>query len=198
MLPTPMDTDFIVRQFQDSATVKEKFVQTYAEQILVVGQLLVHTFQAGRKVLLFGNGGSATDASHIAAEFVGRYHRERPPLPALALTTDLASLTCIANDFGYSEIFSRQISAHGQQGDVVIAMSTSGNSKNVLNGVQEAKKKGVVTIGWTGGTGGNLASLVDHSFVVPSPITARIQECHMTLGHVLCEFVEERLFAKAT
>jgi D-sedoheptulose 7-phosphate isomerase len=193
-----MDVDFIVRQFQDSARIKDKFAQTYAEQILVVGQLLVQTFQAGRKVLLFGNGGSATDASHIASEFVGRYKRERPPLPALALTTDMAALTCIANDYDYTEIFSRQLTAHGQQGDVVIAMSTSGNSMNVLHGVQEAKKQELVIVGWTGGMGGKLASLVDHPFIVPSSSTARIQECHMTLGHVLCEFVEERLFAKAT
>ena len=147
-------------------------------------------------MLLFGNGGSATDASHLAAEFVGRYHRDRAPLPAIALATDMAALTCIANDYEYAEIFARQVHAHGQKGDIAIAISTSGNSPNVLRGVAAARERGLVTVGWTGGKGGKLAGLVDHAFVVPSDVTARIQESHITLGHVLCELIEDVLLAK--
>lgn len=116
----------------------------------------------------------------------------------MALATDMAVLTCLANDYDFTEVFARQIHAHGQQGDVAIAISTSGNSPNILKGVAAAKARGLVTIGWTGGTGGKLAPLVDHAFIVPSAVTARVQECHITLGHVLCEIVEEHLFAQAS
>jgi D-sedoheptulose 7-phosphate isomerase len=145
---------------------------------------------------LFGNGGSATDASHIAAEFVGRYQRERTALPAIALGTDLAAITSIANDYDYAEVFARQVHAHGQKGDIAVAISTSGNSSNVLKGVEAARIRGLTTIGWTGGTGGKLAGMVEHPFVVPSTVTARIQESHITLGHVLCELIEDALFEK--
>jgi D-sedoheptulose 7-phosphate isomerase len=159
---------------------------------------MVTAFREGRKVLLFGNGGSATDAAHIAAEFVGRYKRERKPLPAIALATDIAAITCIANDYGFDELFARQVRAHGQQGDIAIAISTSGNSPNVLKGVTASRECGLITVAWTGGTGGKLAGLVDHPFVVPSAVTARIQESHITLGHVLCELVEETLLGNAS
>lgn len=188
----------ILKRFEEAAEVKQRFVTEYADQILLISDSLVRAFQEGHKVLLFGNGGSATDASHLAAEFVGRYHKNRPTLPALALATDIAVLTCISNDFGYDEIFARQIEAHGEKGDLAIAISTSGNSPNVLKGIEIARKKGLLTIGWTGAPGGKLASLVDHAFLVPSTVTARIQECHITLGHVLCEIVEEKLFANVT
>ena len=155
---------------------------------------MVDALKNNRKILLFGNGGSATDASHIAAEFVGRYRRDRDPLPALALGTDMAALTCIANDYDFTDIFSRQVLAHGRKGDVAIAISTSGNSLNVIRGVEAAHDRGLVTVGWTGATGGKLTDLVDYSFCVPSSVTARIQECHITLGHVLAELIEERLF----
>lgn len=190
-----MNISQIQQRFQESAEVKNRFVQQYAQQIEKVGEILVKAFQSGRKVLLFGNGGSATDASHIAAEFVGRYDRDRAPLDALALGTDMAALTCIANDYDYANIFSRQILAHGQPGDVAIAISTSGNSPNVLKAVETARLCEIITVAWTGKNGGSLAPLVDHAFVVPSDVTARIQECHITLGHVLCELVEETLFA---
>ncbi|WP_447969694.1 D-sedoheptulose-7-phosphate isomerase [Nitrospira sp. M1] len=193
-----MDTQFVVEAFETSADIKRRFVHTYAQQIIDVAQAMIRAFHDNRKVLLFGNGGSATDASHIAAEFVGRYKRDRAALPAMALATDMAALTCIANDYDYSDIFSRQIEAHGKKGDVAIAISTSGNSPNVLRGVQVAHERGLVTIGWTGQTGGQLMDLVDYSFQVPSTVTARIQECHITLGHVLCEIIEERLFAQTT
>lgn len=184
--------------FTESATVKQQFARDHVDRIVQVATLMAMAFREGHKVLLFGNGGSATDAAHLAAEFVGRYKRERAPLPAIALATDIAAITCIANDYGYDELFARQIRAHGQKGDVAIAISTSGNSTNVLKGVEAAKACGLITVGWTGGTGGKLAGLADHSFVVPSAVTARIQESHITLGHVLCELIEEQLLGKVS
>lgn len=187
--------DFAIKAFDESAEVKRRFVRDHAEKIAQVAQLMGRAFREGRKVLLFGNGGSATDAAHIAAEFVGRYKCERAPLPAIALATDIAAITCIANDYGFEELFARQVRAHGQKGDIAIAISTSGNSANVVNGVVAAKDLGLTTIAWTGGTGGKLAGLVDVAFVVPSTSTARIQESHITLGHVLCELIEDQVLA---
>ncbi len=189
-----MNIDAVIQAFETSADVKNEFIRTHAERVVEVGQLLIRAFREGRKVLLFGNGGSATDASHLAAEFVGRYRRDRDPLPALALACDMAAITCIANDYDFTDIFSRQIKAHGRKGDVAIAISTSGNSLNVIRGVEAATNSGLVTVAWTGATGGKVGDLVDYCFRVPSSVTARIQECHITLGHVLCEFIEERLF----
>src|SRR4026207_370982 len=154
--------DFVLQAFNDSATVKQQFVREHADQIVEVAKLIVRTFREGHKVLLFGNGGSATDAAHVAAEFVGRYKRERAPLPAIALATDIAAITCIANDYGFDELFARQVRAHGQKGDLAIAISTSGNSPNVLKGAEAARAGGLTTIGWTGGTGGKLAALVEY------------------------------------
>ena len=188
----------VLSTFADSATVKQQFAREHADRIVQVVKLMATAFRDGHKVLLFGNGGSATDAAHIAAEFVGRYKRERDPLPAIALATDIAAITCIANDYGFEELFARQIRAHGQKGDVAIAISTSGNSPNVLRGAETARACGLTTIGWTGGTGGKLVSLVDYPFVVPSTVTARIQESHITLGHILCELIEEQLLGKAS
>jgi D-sedoheptulose 7-phosphate isomerase len=185
-----------VRAFEESAEVKRRFVREHADRIEQVARLIARALRDGHKLLLFGNGGSATDASHLAAEFVGRYHKDRRPLPAIALGADLAALTCIANDYAYDEIFARQVKAHGQKGDIAIAISTSGNSPNVLKGAEAARSLGLTTIGWTGGKGGKLAGLVDHCFIVPSTVTARIQESHITLGHVLCELIEEELFEK--
>ncbi|OYT21319.1 MAG: phosphoheptose isomerase, partial [Nitrospira sp. UW-LDO-01] len=150
-------------------------------------------FNNGNKVLLFGNGGSSTDAAHIAAEFVGRYRRDRVPLPAIALATDIAAITCIANDYGFEELFARQVRAHGRTGDIAIGISTSGNSPNVLKGIAAARECGLITVAWTGGSGGKLAGLVDYPFIVPSTLTSRIQESHITLGHVLCELIEDHL-----
>ena len=188
----------VEQRFRESGEVKNQFAQTYADSIVNVAELIVSSIHAEGKILLFGNGGSATDASHIAAEFVGRYDRDRVPLPALALSTDMATITCIANDYEYADIFARQISGLGRKGDIAIAISTSGNSLNVLKAVEVARNLGLTTVAWTGKGGGKLASSVDYSFVVPSNVTARIQECHITLGHVLCELVEEKLFAHAS
>ena len=187
--------EFAIKAFDDSAEIKRRFARDHADKIVQVAQLMGRAFQTGHKVLLFGNGGSSTDAAHIAAEFVGRYKRERAPLPAIALATDIAAITCIANDYGFEELFARQVRAHGQRGDVAIAISTSGNSPNVLKGVEAAKALGLTTIAWTGGTGGKLAGMVDYAFVVPSTLTARIQESHITLGHVLCELIEDHVLA---
>jgi len=190
--------DFVLNAFSESASVKQQFAREHADRIVQVAILIAKVFRDGHKVLLFGNGGSATDAAHIAAEFVGRYKRERAPLPAIALGTDIAAITSIANDYGYDELFARQVRAHGQKGDLAIAISTSGNSPNVLKGVAAARECGMTTIAWTGGTGGKLAGLVDYPFVVPSTVTARIQESHITLGHVLCELSEEQFLGKTS
>ncbi len=190
--------DFVLKSFAESASIKQQFAREHAERILQVAKRIAAAFREGRKVLLFGNGGSATDAAHIAAEFVGRYKKERAPLPAIALATDIAAITCIANDYGYDELFARQIRAHGHKGDVAIAISTSGNSSNVLKGVEAARDAGLITVGWTGGTGGKLAALVEYPFIVPSSVTARIQESHITLGHVLCELIEEHFLGQAS
>ncbi len=190
--------EFILTAFADSANVKQQFAREHADRIVEVARLIATAFRDGHKLLLFGNGGSATDAAHIAAEFVGRYKRERSPLPAIALVTDIAAITSIANDYGYDELFARQVRAHGQKGDIAIAISTSGNSPNVLKGIAAARECEMTTIAWTGATGGTLAELADYPFLVPSTVTARIQESHITLGHVLCELVEEQVLGKTS
>jgi len=187
--------EFALKAFDESAEIKRRFARDHADKIVQVAQLIGQALRSGHKVLLFGNGGSATDAAHIAAEFVGRYKRERAPSPAIARARDIAAITCIANDYGFEELFARQVRAHGRQGDVAIAISTSGNSPNVLKGVETAKALGLTTIAWTGGSGGKLAGMVDYAFVVPSMLTARIQESHITLGHVLCELIEDHVLA---
>ncbi|MDR7420469.1 MAG: D-sedoheptulose 7-phosphate isomerase [Armatimonadota bacterium] len=186
--------DQIRRSFSDSVAVKNAFVAQYADQIADVAKKLVAAFKKGHKVLLFGNGGSATDASHIAGEWVNRFNRDREGLPAMALACDPSIVTSIGNDYDFQEIFSRQVRAFGRKGDVAIAISTSGNSPNVLRAVEAAKPLGLLTVGFTGKDGGKLASMVDQAFIVPSDSTPRIQETHITLGHVLCELVEDALF----
>lgn len=186
--------EHIQRLFRDSVSVKEAFVSQYRDEIADVAKRLISAFKKGHKVILFGNGGSATDASHIAGEFVNRFQRDRDGLPALSLSADQSVITSIGNDYDFQEIFSRQIRALGNKGDVAIAISTSGNSSNVLRAVEAAKPLGIMTIGFTGKDGGKLASSVDHAFIVPSNSTPRIQETHITLGHVLCELVEDALF----
>lgn len=181
----------IKADFLESAELKKVFVEQNIDKIVQVTELIIAALKRGRRVLFFGNGGSATDASHLAAELVNRYAKNRKALPAIALTTDMSVITSIANDSDFSEIFSRQISALGQKGDIAIAISTSGRSPNVLKGVETARRQGLITIGFTGGSGGELAKRVDHAFIVPSKVTARIQETHITLGHVICGLVEE-------
>jgi D-sedoheptulose 7-phosphate isomerase len=156
-------------------------------------EVILGTFKAGKKILLCGNGGSAADAQHIAAEFVGRYEAERRALPAIALTTDTSALTALANDYDFERIFSRQVDALAVQGDCLIAISTSGNSPNVLAAVMAARKKGCKIVGMTGAKGKKLASLCDAALMVPSERTARVQEAHITVAHIWCEMVEEWL-----
>ncbi|MDI6801859.1 MAG: D-sedoheptulose 7-phosphate isomerase [Thermodesulfovibrionales bacterium] len=184
----------ILKAFEDSIKVKEKFIKGNAGLIADVSRLIADAFNEGKKLIIFGNGGSACDASHIAAEFVNRFKKDRPGLPAIALNTDMAVLTSIANDYDYSEIFARQIKTLSESGDVVIAISTSGNSKNILKAVDAARKKELKTIAFTGLKGDKFAAKSDYAFVVPSDDTPRIQETHITLGHVLCQMVEELLF----
>lgn len=156
----------------------------------------VLAFTTGKKILLAGNGGSAADAQHIAAEFVGRFLLERRPLPSLALTTDTSALTCISNDYDFSEVFARQIDALGESGDIFIAISTSGNSKNVVNAAKRAKQKNLVVVALTGEGRSMLSQISDISLRVPTQTTARIQEAHIFLGHLLCEVVEVELQEK--
>jgi D-sedoheptulose 7-phosphate isomerase len=184
----------ILEEFEESARVKKEFVKENARAISEVARVIADAFNDGRKLILFGNGGSSTDASHISAEFVGRFKKERPGLPAISLNADMAVITSLANDYDFSEVFSRQLRALASEGDVVIAISTSGNSPNVLKAVEAAKRKKLKTIAFTGEKGQKLASRVNYAFVVPSDKTPRIQETHITLGHVLCRMVEEILF----
>ena len=186
--------DKVQKLFKESIEVKQKFVDENVDTVIEVSKLIADTFSRGSKLLLFGNGGSACDASHIAAEFVNRFKKERPALPAIALNTDIAVLTSIANDYAYKEIFARQVKALAQDGDVVVAISTSGNSPNVLKAVEVAKKKKLKTIAFTGAKGDKLASESDYVFAVPSIDTPRIQETHITIAHALCQMVEEILF----
>jgi len=189
--------DRIERAFHESVAAKLQFLKEHRTTLERVIDLIAARLLAGNKILLFGNGGSAADAQHLAAEFVNRFMLERPPLPAIALTTDTSVLTSIGNDYGYVEIFAKQVKALGRDGDVAIVLSTSGNSPNVLRGVEACKKKGIVTIGLTGGDGGKLGAEVDHHLrVSASRLSPRIQETHITIGHVICELVDCKLFGQ--
>ena len=188
--------DHIIKIFKESIRVKEAFVNENLSKLVNVVEAVTSALKAGSKILIFGNGGSAADAQHIAAEFVNRFVIERPPLPAIALTTDTSVITSIGNDYDFSEIFSKQIRAIGLPGDIAWGISTSGNSANVLKGLEVAKKMGLVTIAFTGKDGGNIAKIADLSVNVSSSVTARIQEVHITAGHAICELVDIKLFQK--
>jgi D-sedoheptulose 7-phosphate isomerase len=173
--------------------VLETVLRTQKDAIDECGKLLYETFQKGGKILLCGNGGSAADAQHISAEFIGRYETERRALPAIALTTDTSALTALANDYEFERIFARQVEALAKAGDCLVAISTSGNSPNVLAAVMEARKLGCKTIGMTGAKGKKLASLCDAAILIPSDRTARIQEAHITIAHIWCEMVDSNI-----
>jgi len=184
----------IAELFGASIRAKQVFLAENAAALERAVGLVGDALAAGGKVLLFGNGGSAADAQHIAAELVGRFNGDRRALPAIALTTDTSALTAIANDFGYDAVFARQVEALGTKGDVALALSTSGRSPSVLRAVEACRARGITTIGLTGGTGGTLAGMVDVSLrVSDSTHSARIQETHILVGHVICELVERRL-----
>lgn len=188
--------DIIIKIFKESNQIKETFVNENLLRIIRVVDAITLALKSGNKVLIFGNGGSAADAQHLAGEFVNRFLIERPPLPAIALSTDTSVITSIGNDYDFSEIFSKQIRALGQPGDIAWGISTSGTSKNVVKGLEQAKKQGLVTIGLTGKDGGDIAGIVDHSLNVSSNTTPRIQEVHITVGHVICQMVDMKLFQR--
>lgn len=179
--------------FEESAAVKVRFGKENAHRMAGVARRMVEVLHNGGKILFCGNGGSAADAQHLAAEFVNRFQRDRRALAAIALTTDTSVLTSIGNDFGFDRIFSRQIEALARPGDLLVALSTSGNSPNVLRAVEAARALGVFSIGLCGGSGGALAVAADETFIVPSPEAPRIQEAHITLGHAWCALAEDLL-----
>ena len=188
--------DRITRIFQQSIDAKQAFLEVRMDQMEKVVLKIVHALRAGGKVLIFGNGGSAADAQHLAAEFVNRFLYDRPALPAIALTTDSSVLTSISNDYEYDKIFSRQLEALGKEGDVAIGISTSGNSPNVLLGIQKAAEMGLTTVALSGGDGGKLKTAAEICLIVPSKETPRIQEVHITIGHAICELIEESIFPR--
>ena len=185
--------DIIQSIIEESIGLKKSFINKNMDLIISGSGKIADSLVSGHKILIFGNGGSAADAQHMAAEFVNRYVIERPPLAAIALTTDTSVLTSIGNDYSFDDIFSKQILALGRAGDVAIGISTSGNSKNVIKAINAAKETGMFTIGFTG-RGGKLVSSADMVFAVESDVTARIQEVHSILGHILCDLVDRNLF----
>ncbi|MEA3486259.1 MAG: D-sedoheptulose 7-phosphate isomerase [Thermodesulfobacteriota bacterium] len=188
--------DIIIRTFRESSRVKEVFVNENLSRLVKVIDVITRALNDGNKILLFGNGGSAADSQHLAAEFVNRFLIERPPLPAIALSTDTSVITSIANDYDFSEIFSKQIRAIGSEGDVAWGISTSGSSPNVLKAFEAADKLGMITVAFTGKDGGEMARIADYCLSVSSNSTPRIQEAHITAGHVICDMVDYRLFKK--
>src|SRR5918996_5668613 len=186
----------VERIFADSVAAKQAFIAAQADQVVRAAEAMAGALQAGRALLLFGNGGSAADAQHIAAEFVNRFMIERPPLPAIAFTSDTSVLTSIANDYSYNEVFAKQVKALGKEGDVALAISTSGNSPNVLAAIDACKQLKITTIGLTGGNGGKMAGKVDFLLQVSEGYNSpRIQETHILVGHVICEIVDQKLFS---
>lgn len=183
-------------QIRDTIDICKGIIDKSLPQILEAGNILVKTFKKGNKLFLCGNGGSAADSQHIAAEFVNRFRKERPPLPAIALTTNTSILTSISNDYDYKYSFSKQVLALGEKGDVLIGISTSGTASNVIEAIIVAKRKGLYTIGLTGDRGGKLKYAVNLCIKVPSHDTPRIQEAHILIGHLVCDIVEKKLFKK--
>lgn len=189
--------EIVAKSFKDSLKTKEKFFSKKNTALVIESaEVVVEAFKAGGKLLIAGNGGSAADAQHLAAEFVNRFEIERPPLPALALTTDTSNITSIGNDYSFDQIFSKQVRALGKAGDVLLAISTSGNSPNITKAVETAKAIGIKTIALTGKGGGQLAERCDIVLNVDAKVTARIQEVHITVCHILCELVDNMLFQK--
>jgi len=191
-----MNNDMIIKAIADSIRVKQEILEDegLVNLLYEVAAACIAAYRRGNRILLAGNGGSAADAQHIAAEFVGRYAFDRPGLPSIAFTTDTSMLTAIANDYGFDQIFRRQLEANGSKGDVFIGISTSGNSPNVLAALQRARELGIITVALTGQGGGEMQSHSDYCIQVPSMNTPRIQESHIMLGHIICELVEAALF----
>jgi D-sedoheptulose 7-phosphate isomerase len=177
----------------ESIQVKEEILRNQIDAIAQIAQLMIDCLKKDGKVIVFGNGGSASDSQHIAAELVGRFKKDRSALAGIALTTNTSILTSLANDYGYDVVFSRQVEALGKKNDVVLGISTSGKAKNVALGIKQARKMGIKTVALSGGDGGDIVKLADVSLVVPSKITARIQEAHITIAHIICEMIEQEL-----
>ncbi len=188
--------DIIIKIFRDSSRLKESFVNDNLSAIVRIVEVMTGVLKAGNKIMIFGNGGSAADAQHLAGEFINRFLIERPPLPAIALSTDTSVITSIGNDYDFTEIFSKQIRALGQKGDLAWGISTSGRSRNVYKGLEQAKKMGLITFALTGKDGGDIAGIADYCLNVASDSTPRIQEVHITLGHVLCQMIDLKLFQR--
>ena len=196
MAPANNIREKIRHALQDHLAVMTAVSESLVDQIGFIAGIMIDSLQNNNKILLMGNGGSAADAQHLAAEFVGRFKAERKALPAIALTTDTSILTALGNDYGYDSVFTRQIAALGRAGDVVVGISTSGKSPNILKAIEYAKEIGCKTIGLTGKDGGELAKVVDIPLVIPSQETSRIQEAHITIGHIVCSLVEENFIEK--
>jgi D-sedoheptulose 7-phosphate isomerase len=186
----------VLQLARESQQVKERFFQENADAVVAISLLIGETFRRGNKIFIFGNGGSAADAQHIAAEFVNRFLFDRPPLPAIALTTDTSILTSVGNDADFSRIFARQLEALGSKGDIAWGITTSGQSPNVIQGLRQAREIGMATICFTGKDGGEALRLADHGLNCASASTPRIQEVHITAGHIICELVEKALFPR--
>ena len=186
-----MDISRVENALDEHRKIFDEIKTSLPQQILPIVEICTKALQNGNKLLFCGNGGSAADSQHLAAEFVGRFQIERGGLPAIALTTDTSVLTAVSNDYGYTKVFSRQVEALGQKGDVLFALSTSGESPNVLMAVEKAKEKGIVTIGLTGRTGGSIADACDMHINVPQQKSARIQEMHIMIGHIICELLDD-------
>ena len=186
----------VIRELEESASIKQTLAENLVDNIADAARIIIHAYRAGKKLLLIGNGGSAADAQHIATEFVGRLTMERKAMPAIALTTDTSLMTALTNDYGFDTIFRRQVEALSEPGDVLLAITTSGTSPNVIEGVKTARDLGVTVIGLTGRNGGVLKDMADLSIIVPSDNTQRIQEAHITIGHIICYLAEKELFGK--
>lgn len=192
-----MESEIVTKSFRDSVRAKEKFFTKKNISLVVQSaELIAGSFKSGGKLIIIGNGGSAADAQHMAAEFVNRFEIERPPLPALALTTDTSNITSIGNDYSFDQVFSKQVRALGKENDVLLAISTSGNSANITKAAEAARSMSIKTIALTGKGGGKLAEKADIVLDVDSKTTARIQEVHITICHILCELVDHMLFQK--
>jgi len=185
----------IKTELKESIATKKLVLDSLVPQIEQAARMMIKALKSGNKILFFGNGGSAADAQHLAAELIGRFLKERKSLPAIALTTDTSILTCLSNDYSFDIVFARQIEGLAKAGDIAFGISTSGNSKNVLEGLKKAKEMNCKTIGLLGGNGGTIAQSVDLAVTIPSKATPRIQESHITIGHILCGLVEEKVFA---
>jgi len=190
--------NYIKNQIQASYETKQKILvnEELLNIIQTVAQKCVELYRGDAKTMLAGNGGSAADAQHIAAELVGRYGFDRPSLSSIALTTDTSNLTAIGNDYGYDQVFSRQVEGVGREGDILFGISTSGNSQNIVNAFEAAKKKNIMTVALVGRDGGKMGTMADYAIIIPSNDTPRIQESHILVGHIICDIIEKEIFAK--